>query len=73
MRRARPLAALVGVALATFGGDALGRSETAAPKHGCAVEGVRVFLHDQGDATTVEISTRLSPLGAARATCTVDW
>jgi hypothetical protein len=79
MSRTRQLGALVAIALATgasvasISSDALGRAEPTAPKQGCAVDGVRVFLYDQGDASTVEISTRLQPIGGLRATCTVDW
>jgi hypothetical protein len=79
MTSARKLGALVAIAIAagasiaSITADAHGRAESAAPKQGCAVDGVRVFLYDQGDASTVEISTKLVPIGGLRATCTVDW
>jgi hypothetical protein len=49
------------------------RGEMVAPKQGCAVEGVRVFVYDQGDQSTIEISTKLSAIGGQKASCTVDW
>jgi hypothetical protein len=74
MRRALALVSLAALAVVVAApGSARGRGDPIAPKQGCAVEGVRVLVYDQGDASTVEISTKLSPIGAQRATCTVDW
>ncbi len=78
MRATRQLVAPLAIALAASASiasshDALARTEPLAPKQGCATDGVRVFVYDQGDASTIEISTRLLPIGGQRATCTVDW